>query len=184
MHYLGDWKELAVIGDFMANSTDPVTLMQVMASQDAAGVKRGRPGGDPSLIVLPPIEQYRADYVFLTPDKYAFDFVSIVALPEAKVYLDDVLIGPQQCEITAADGLTEAERGSPVPPYLVYRCQLGFPLIDPLPNPPVTTAGTQNDGVHRLTSDSPIGVVVTGFDAYVTYGYAGGTDLNEIATPE
>jgi hypothetical protein len=38
-------------------------------------------------------------------------------------------------------------------------------------------AGEQNDGVHRLTADQPVGLVVYGFDAYVSYGYPGGTDL-------
>ena len=44
--------------------------------------------------------------------------------------------------------------------------------------------GVQNDGVHRLNSDYPIGVTVSGWDNYVSYAYAGGTELREIAVPE
>lgn len=44
--------------------------------------------------------------------------------------------------------------------------------------------GVQNDGVHRISSNQAIGVVVIGFDNYVSYAYAGGTDLKEISTPE
>ena len=62
--------------------------------------------------------------------------------------------------------------------------QLSFPDIDPVPNPPVTTAGTQNDGVHRLVASQPIGAIITGFDSYVSYAYAGGTELREIVAPE
>jgi hypothetical protein len=40
--------------------------------------------------------------------------------------------------------------------------------------------GSQNDGVHRVFSDRPIGVIVDGFDRNVSYGYAAGTDLREI----
>ena len=185
LNYFGAWQEITVYGDFMAESTDPVMVSQVMSTQDAAGVKRGLPGGDPSLVIMPPVEQFRPDYVFLTPDKYAFDFVSIVAPPQAGVLLDDLAIGPDRCEVAPADGLTEEQRGSPTPPLVVYRCQLGYPVVDPLKTSPDNVApGVQNDGVHRLVSDYPIGVEITGFDSFVSYGYAAGTELREISTPD
>jgi hypothetical protein len=37
------------------------------------------PGGDPSFMFVPPTEQWRSEYVLLTPDKYAFDFLVITA---------------------------------------------------------------------------------------------------------
>ena len=43
--------------------------------------------------------------------------------------------------------------------------------------------GKQSDGVHRLQADRPIGVVVYGFDSFVSYAYAGGTELKEIFVP-
>jgi hypothetical protein len=59
----------------------------------------------------------------------------------------------------------------------VYRCQLSFPVIteknEILP-------GRQNDGVHHLQADEAVGIVVYGFDAFVSYAYAGGTQLVEI----
>ncbi|EYF01635.1 IgGFc-binding protein [Chondromyces apiculatus] len=181
----GAFREITAYGDFMAESTEPVLVAQIMASQDAAGVKNGLPGGDPSLLIYPPIEQFRPDYVFLTPDKYAFDFVTVVAPPDAPVALDGAIIGPSQCEITPADGLSAAERGAATPPFLVYRCQLSFPIIDPQKSAPDNLGlGQQNDGVHRVLSSQPVGVFVTGFDAYVSYAYAGGTDLRTIAPPE
>jgi hypothetical protein len=42
----------------------------------------------------------------------------------------------------------------------------------------------QNDGVHRITASLPVGVIVWGFDAYVSYAYAAGTELREIAIPD
>jgi hypothetical protein len=183
--YQGDWREVTVLTDFMAESSEPVMVAQIMSSQDASGVKRGLPGGDPSLVIMPPIEQFRPNYVFLTPDKYAFDFVSIVAPPQATVLLDDVLLSSAECEVTPADGLTEEERGSATPPFIVYRCPLAFPIIDPLLTAPDNVLpGVQNDGVHRLVSDYPLGVEVTGFDSYVSYGYAAGTELREITAPD
>jgi hypothetical protein len=184
LKYLGDFREVTATRDFMAESSEPVIAMQVMASQDAAGIKRGLPGGDPSIVIVPPLEQYRPDYVFLTPDKYAFDFVSVVAPTTTVVALDGTPLTADNCWITPADGLTAEERGSPTPPYLVYTCQLSFATIDPLTDPPTINPGLQNDGVHRLVAGEPVGVIVAGFDAYVSYAYAGGTELREIAPLE
>ena len=59
-----------------------------------------------------------------------------------------------------------------------FKCQLSFPRIVPDKTPPSNLQpGEQNDGVHRLTADQPVGLIVYGFDAYVSYGYPGGTDL-------
>jgi hypothetical protein len=44
--------------------------------------------------------------------------------------------------------------------------------------------GMQNDGVHRIEADLPVGVIVSGFDSFVSYAYAGGTDLKGINVPE
>jgi len=184
LKFLGDHKEVTAYRDFMAESTEPVIVAQVMASQDAVGVKRGLPGGDPSMLIVPPMEQARPDYVFLTPDKYAFDYVTVVAPAGVGVLLDDKLLTPEICEVGAADGLTKQERGGMDPSHYVYRCQLSFPVIDALANPPLVLPGNQNDGVHSIIAGVPILVNVGGFDSYVSYSYAAGTDLRAIALPQ
>ncbi len=183
---LGAYREVTAYRDFMATSSEPVSVIQVMASQDAAGVKRGLPGGDPSLLVEPPIEQFRPDYVFLTPDKYAFDFVSVVAPPDATVLLDETDISDLGCDTAPADGLTIEERGGGPPPFIAYRCQLSFAVVDPQKSSPENVLpGLQNDGVHRIESNRPVGVVVSGFDSFVSYAYAAGTELRDLSvTPE
>jgi len=153
----------------------------VTASQDAAGVPRGLPGGDPSLIVVPPTEQFRNSYVFLTPDKYAFDFIMISAPVGVPVTLDGTILSHQHCEITAGDGLSNETRTTPLE-RLAYRCQLSFPTVNP--DTGAIIPGVQNDGVHRLSAPAPIGVTVFGFDAYVSYAYAAGTELKDIAPPK
>ncbi len=178
----GDWHELRAERDFLATSDRPIHVAQIMASQDAANVPRGLPGGDPSLLVVPPREQFRQSYVFLTPDKYAFDFVVVVAPAGAEPRLDGQLLGPQLCVVEPTDGLTEEERGGKPPEIFTYRCQLSFPSVDP--NTGSVSPGQQNDGVHRITATSPVGALVFGFDAYVSYAYAAGTELREIALPE
>ncbi len=64
----------------------------------------------------------------------------------------------------------------------MYRCQLSFPIIDPNAVAPNNVSpGIQNDGVHRVDADQPVGVIVSGFDSYVSYAYPAGTDLRIIA---
>lgn len=169
--------------DFILNATQPVLIADVQASQEAAGVVRGLPGGDPSLTFVPPVEQWRNEYVLLTPDKYAFDFLVITAPFGAQVFIDALQVDAKICEVAPADGLTEKTRKAPNPPFVVYRCQLSFPVIDSQKPPPATgygNTGRQNDGVHRVQSDYPVGILVYGFDAFVSYAYAGGTQLNDI----
>jgi hypothetical protein len=179
----GAYADIESSVDFMVESDEPVMLGSVSPSQEAAGIMRGLPGGDPSFLIVPPIEQYRSNYVFLTPDKYSFDFVRVIAPPEASVLFDGVPLETLPgCTRVAADGLTEQARGSPTPPFYVFRCQLSFPRIDPNAEDPeaMLLPGNQNDGVHRIDASHDIGLLVDGFDAFVSYAYAGGTELEQI----
>jgi hypothetical protein len=157
----------------------------IQASQQAAGVELGLPGGDPSLIIIPPIEQYRSRFVFLTPDKYAFDFIALIAPSDATVLFDGASLDALQCESSPADGLTAEQRGAPTPRYIVHRCQLSYPVVDPTGPPYENVApGSQNDGVHRVEADLPVMVIAYGFDNRVSYGYAAGTELETVKPPQ
>jgi hypothetical protein len=156
--------------DFILTADKPVLVADVQVSQEAAGVRNRLPGGDPSLTFVPPIEQWRNDYILLTPDKYSFDFLVVTAPAGAAVFIDGLPVDGKICETAN------------VPGYTVYRCQLSFPVIDP----DATTTngvlpGRQNDGVHRVQADLPVGVLVYGFDAFVSYAYAGGTELVDLS---
>ena len=182
----GSFVTIASAHHFTLKSDSPVMLSSVSPSQQAASVPTGFPGGDPSLVIVPPLEQYRSSYVFLTPDKYAFDFIRIVASRTAVVVLDgrsvDEIAG---CTAHDADGITDAARRKLVgpSPYLVYECQISFPIIDPNKMAPANLSpGAQNDGVHRVESNEKVGVLVDGFDSYVSYAYAAGTELEFIVT--
>jgi hypothetical protein len=97
------------------------------------------------------------------------------------VYLDGLPVDGKVCEVAPGDGLDEKTRKAKDPPYVVYRCQLSFPSVDPTKTAPNNVElGKQNDGVHRVQADFPVGVLVYGFDSFVSYAYAGGTELTEI----
>lgn len=164
--------------DFLLDSHDrPVAVLQATPSQGVTGIPGDFPGGDPDLIVVPPIQQYRRDYVFLTPDKYAFDFVTIMAERTTTILLDGKPL-PKHCTTSPADG-RERNRGDEEPDRVVHRCQLSFPTVTPAPNSRVL-AGNQNDGVHTILADRPVGIIVSGFDKFVSYAYPGGLNLDVI----
>src|SRR5205823_14346916 len=58
------------------------------------------------------------DYVFLTPDKYAFDFITVVAPNGAKVKLDGQELSSQLCTLTPTDGSTPSKNGGKTPPFI------------------------------------------------------------------
>jgi len=164
----GDVRDLVAFDDVLLKADGPIIVGDVQVSQEGAFIPRGLPGGDPSLVILPPVEQFRPDYVFLTPDKYIFDFITVIAPPGASIALDGQLLDDTRCDVGHVTG------------YDVFRCQLSFPKIDmTLPVNPIM-AGLQNDGVHRILSNASVGVLVFGWDSFVSYGYAAGTQLEEI----
>ncbi len=179
----GGFREIVYSQDFALESDGAIHVIDLQASQDAAGVPRGLPGGDPSLIVVPPVEQYRADYVFLTPDKYSFDFVSIFAPAGTQLLFDGAAFDDGACERATIGGAVSPVTGQPsAAGWDIWRCQLSFPVIDPSqPAGKNVLPGRQNDGVHRLQASRPVTAIVYGFDSYVSYAYAAGTELTTIA---
>ena len=61
------------------------------------------PIGDPALIIVVPVQQYRADYVFLVPNAYVEDYVTIAAPAGTEVSLDGVLL-PASDFVSVAGG--------------------------------------------------------------------------------
>jgi hypothetical protein len=175
----GEYADLASDVSFTISSDAPVMLMSVSPSQQAAGVPNDLPGGDPSLIVIPPVEQFRTSYVFQTPAEYAFDFVRILAPEDAVVVFDSRTLDDLGCTSVSA-GRLETVLGTTTK-WLVHTCQLGFPVIDPsLRAPDNVDDADQSDGVHVVEADRKIGVLVNGFDSFVGYAYAAGTELEFI----
>jgi hypothetical protein len=163
---------LEVDRDFAISSDKPLAVLQALPSQEVVGIPKDLPGGDPSIIAVPPTEQYRDNYVFLTPDKYAFDFITIVAQRGTLVRLDGAQL-PPHCTSAEVPGAGAGQTG---PEFLIHRCQLSFPEVTRSPVADIRP-GKQSDGVHSVTADRPVGLIVYGFDRFVSYAYAGGLDL-------
>ena len=171
--------------DFVIESDQPIHVLEAVASQGVTGIPKQYPGGDPDIIVVPPVEQFRQDYIFLTPDQYAFDFVTMVAPPDANILLDGMPLG-DSCETTKPNDVLRSPKDEKIE-WVVHRCQLSFPIVDnhsmigcSAPNRVDVLDGDQKDGAHTLVSDQPISIIVYGFDRFVSYAYVGGLNLNAL----
>ena len=105
------------------------------------------PIGDPAMILLVPSNQWRKEYVFLTPNSYLEDYINVVVNEGASIVLDGVPIPPNGLE--AVPGST----------FKVYRTKVGDGVHT------LTTSGGNAS------------VIVYGYDDDVSYGYPGGVGL-------
>ncbi len=165
--------------DFTIRGDSPLAVAHVPGSQQTAGIPSTLPGGDrppggdPSLILVPPIEQWRSEYLFLVPNKYAFDFLLISAPIGTEILYDGLPISDVigNCEIEIAGKLGQ---GTTDTEYITMRCPLSQPTPDDV--------GFQDDGVHTLKSvnGESFGLEVWGWDSFVSYGYPGGANVRLI----
>lgn len=164
--------------DFILQSSEPVSFGQFPGGQYTTGIPSTLPGGlrppggDPSFILVPPVAQWRNQYQFLVPNKYAFDFLLIAAPASADIIYDDIpLSSALPCEYELIGTLVIAEEEVE---YQAIRCALSAPS----PMGP----GLQDDGVHTLetANGDTFGLVVYGWDSFVSYGYPGGTNIQLI----
>ena len=151
----GEWYEFGSREHFEIVSDKPISVGQFLAGEHApepnvrGNAEPGDAGtGDPAFILSVPTTQFRTDFVFLAPNKYSFDYVSVIAPISANVFFDDVPI----------------DLWEPIGESLMWQVAR-FPI---------------GDGVHLLVADEPVGVMVYGYDSYVSYGYPGGLNLNVI----
>jgi hypothetical protein len=142
--------------DFQASSQDaahPILMAQFFAGQEASnmdplGLKKGV--GDPSMVLMIPIQQYRNDYIFLTPSTIKQDYMNVIKVVGSDAALDGANIAGPFDPVTGTS-------------YEVGRIKIG-------------------DGQHTLQCVQPCGLIVYGFDEFVSYGYPGGLDLKSITS--
>lgn len=113
------------------------------------GYVEGPKTGDPSLTIFPSIDQYRSKYVVLTPGSWTQNWLVVVAQVGASITLDGATMTGYTTETAGTIGSTN---------YETRRCPL-------------------TEGVHRLSSDIPFGVVLYGYGSAGSYALVGGADL-------
>lgn len=102
----GEWCEFEVIGDLEVVATQPIMVGQFLAAEQApnpniyGGLEEGDAGiGDPAFILAVPVEQYRREYLFLAPNKYAEDYVNITLPAGAQAALDGIPLSDELFEL-------------------------------------------------------------------------------------
>ena len=160
----GQWFEFESTQHFEVHSVSsdggpgkPILVGQFLAAQDAPDPNvSGNAGasdagtGDPAFMLAVPVEQYRTDFVVHTPAEYEDNYLNITAPSGAAVTVDGEEIPPTSFEVVGGGT------------YSVFRTRI------------------KQWGPHTVTSSEPAGVIVYGYDQYVSYAYTGGLDLAEI----
>jgi hypothetical protein len=164
----GEWIDFESKDNFEIIAKKPIMVGQFLASEQAPdpnvnGVPQpGDAGiGDPAFILLVPVEQFRKDYVFLAPNKYELDYVTIIAPDGAKVWFDCNEIKPQDIEANCDPIDFDEFELFGMGEYATHKFSI-------------------SDGVHSIYSDTDVGVYVYGYDQYVSYGYPAGLNIQDL----
>ena len=133
--------------------TKPISLGQFLAAEHAPnpGHQAGDADiGDPAFILVAPIRQLRNDYVFLAPDKYENDYISVAAPLDVTLTLDGSVVDANNI-LTLTNEIDDTT-------WKAWRIPIA-------------------DGYHTLVCSEPCSLMVHGYDQYVSYGYPGGLNL-------
>lgn len=136
-------------GDFvlLSNAGHPISVGQFFVGENFSTATVDE--GDPSLIMLPPVEQFRYDYSFLIPDTYTTNTITLLStVADPQITLDGQ--GFSFVGVAIKDSTT------------TYAYKMDVPI----------TAGP-----HSLTAKKRVGITVYGRGSYVSYAYAAGLDL-------
>lgn len=169
----GQFCELSSREDFQITADQPVLVGVVLSGQGSTNLGYdGVHAGDPSLTLLVPVNQFRQDYSFLTPDTYFVDYVTVIFKSTTRIELDGVPIDNPSVANQSIGSNTMAEAASPIPGTEYQRMTISLSV-----------------GAHRMRalrpgSDAPgdrFGIFNYGYDDYVSYAYPGGLDLVQMS---
>jgi hypothetical protein len=159
----GSFVEFRSKTSFTISADQPIQVAQIFSSQNAT-TSSGTvfPNqGDPSIVLLPPVEQWRSQYTVLTAPGTRDNYLGLV-IDSSRVLEVRVNGSAVAANAFVAVGSTPFRVANvPVP--------VGTHTIQVIAQPgQMTLPGA--------------GVTVYGFDEYVSYGYTGGLDLTTIVT--
>jgi hypothetical protein len=149
----GEFCEFGTKSAVQIRSSRPVLVAGFLVGQEATARPGSSPfglrGGDPAMFLMPTDQQFRQDYVFLTPDTYFVDFVTVITPPGNEILLND---GP---------------------------VDLGMALPVPGSDFVYTHIELTRDGPQKLLGAMPFGIIVYAYDDFVSYAFTGGINLTK-----
>jgi len=156
----GSFVEFKSTRAFTVRATAPIAVAQFFPGQGTVtGLATDPQQGDPSMVLLPPVEQWRSRYTVLASTGLKDNYLglSIDGSKVMNVKVDGVIV----TGFAPITGTNFQSRNFPV------------------------TTGTHTIEVTPLAGQQVLpgaGVTVYGYDAQVSYGYTGGLDLTTIVT--
>ncbi len=157
---------------FAVAADQPIAVAQFLPGQGLVAQPTPLPTdpqqGDPSMILLPPVEQWRTKYTVLASTGLKDNYLAL-AIDTSKVA--SVLVDGAAINITPGGAAPSDPKAVTGTNYVVK-------------NHPVTT-GTHTIQVNAKPGQTVLpgaGVTIYGYDAQVSYGYTGGLDLGSIVT--
>lgn len=148
----GEVKTTWTQDNVVVSADKPVLVGQVLVSQDYTS---NHYLGDPSLTVFPAIEQFRDDYLILSPGGWLQSWIVISAPTTASISIDGASTSTCTSEPAGTIGGVA---------YESRRC-------------PVSA------GVHAITGDQPFGVTAYGYGIAGSYALAGGSNAKRVYQP-
>lgn len=142
----GEHVDALIEGAVSIAASRPIEVGQLLLGQDVTEPALER--GDPGLTTLVPREQFRIDYVFITPTSYA-----------------EPVNGQSWVLVSRAPGVALVLDGEPV---VATWTTVGDRELATVAVP---------GGAHRATSNEPFGLVAFGLGEYTSYAYPAGLDL-------
>ncbi|MFN7131273.1 MAG: IgGFc-binding protein [Myxococcales bacterium] len=102
----GKWHEFESNKDFELTATQPVSVAQFLPGSTYQNPNASTVHiGDPSMMLIPPTEQFRPDYVVVTPKSYTANFINIVQPADADVRIDGVGLPAGVCQAVGTTSL-------------------------------------------------------------------------------
>ena len=156
----GEYSEFYFKGTFEVESDKPVMVVQFVTAADmlSAECQTGdydyhvaNCPGDPAMMLIPPYEQFRKDYKFLTPGSYKSNYATIVMTTGEAPMLNGNAVSDIK-EITGTD--------------------FSYAIVD---------LGADFKTHTLLCETNPCGLFVYGWEVDVSYAYPGGLNLEKLS---
>jgi len=156
----GEYSEFYFKGTLEVEADKPIMVVQYltgseMLSLECQGVDYdyhiANCPGDPAMMLIPPVEQFRNDYKFLTPGSYESNYATIVMTTGEAPVLNG----------TAVTGIQE-----------ITGTSYSYVIVD---------LGSDFKTHTLLCDTNPCGLFVYGWEADVSYAYPGGLNLENLS---
>ena len=162
-------------GQGTVSTNKPVLLVQMTDSSPNLDPRLQVVGKEiqyslPAMMVIPPYEQYLAEYTISAPDSFPVGFANVVA--------PDVAIGAVEHNGQVIDPVLFESIGSTG--FSVARVSIAEPVEDPEnPGQIINVGGGER---HNFEAPLPFGITSYGFEFHNTHAHLGGLSLAPVAT--